>query len=256
MSHGVSFLAALAWAVASIAGLVLGTLVAMYVSLSHTAVARTMAAAAGLLMCAAIVELATPAITTAPSVAIGFASLLAGAAFFSGANAILANRGAGDRKRCGECVVQPTEALSPGSGIAIVLGTAMDAIPEAIVLGVSLRTEESNVTLVLAIALGNIPEALSGTAGMLAAGRSRAWITKLWGTVAAGGVVITLLGYLLAETMTPSVLAILKLIGSGALIALVTETLVPEAVHGSPRYSGVIVTVAFALLFVIAVLAH
>jgi hypothetical protein len=40
------------------------------------------------------------------------------------------------RKRCGECKSQPSEAEMPGSGTSIALGTGLDALPEALVLGV------------------------------------------------------------------------------------------------------------------------
>lgn len=94
-----------------------------------------MALGAGLLLAAAAVELAAEVTRTHPW--IGVAALLAGAATFSAANAWLSRRGAKHRKRCGECVAQSSEADVPNSGLAIAMGTAMDAVPEAIVLGLS-----------------------------------------------------------------------------------------------------------------------
>jgi hypothetical protein len=63
--------------------------------------------------------------------------IVAGAATFSIASAALVT--ATDRKRCGECKPQPSEADAPGSGTSIALGTALDAVPEALILGVTLR---------------------------------------------------------------------------------------------------------------------
>ena len=60
-------------------------------------------------------------------------TLLIGAASFSAGNAWLSAQGAQHRKRFGECVAQPTEAEMPNSGLAIAMGTAMDAVPEALV---------------------------------------------------------------------------------------------------------------------------
>jgi ZIP family zinc transporter len=77
-----------------------------------------------------------------------------------------------NRKRCG-CVLQPSENDVPGSGLAITLGTVMDAVPEGIVLGLSLFTQGVNLPLILAIALGNLPEAISGSVGMLVASRTK-----------------------------------------------------------------------------------
>jgi ZIP family zinc transporter len=66
-------------------------------------------------------------------------SLLLGAAVFSACNALLANFGAAHRKRCGDCIQQPAESQQPGSGVAIALGNAFDAIPEAMALGIAQR---------------------------------------------------------------------------------------------------------------------
>ena len=57
------------------------------------------------------------------------AALLAGAAMFSGINWHLAHRGAKHRKRCGECVAQPSEGQHRGSGTAIAVGPCSTAFP-------------------------------------------------------------------------------------------------------------------------------
>src|ERR671920_2373791 len=106
------------------------------------------------------------------------AGILAGATTFSITNAALVT--ARDRKRCGECKPQPSEADAPGSGSSIAFGTALDAVPEALVLGVTLRAGGPDLALVAALALSNLPEALSGTAGMRLAARSVTYVLSLW----------------------------------------------------------------------------
>ena len=64
-------------------------------------------------------------------------ALLAGAAIFSGTNWFLSRQGAKHRKRCGECTEQATEQEHRGSGAAIALGSVLDGIPEALVIGMS-----------------------------------------------------------------------------------------------------------------------
>ena len=75
---------------------------------------------------------------------------------------------------------QPSEAQVPGSGTSIALGTALDAVPEALVLGVTLRAGGSDLALVIARSLANVPEALSETAGMRLASRSSTYVLILW----------------------------------------------------------------------------
>jgi len=98
---------------------------------------------------------------------------------FSASNALLARFGAAHRKRCGDCVQQPAESQQPGSGVAIALGNGLDAIPEAMVLGIALWDRVVPLALVIASSVGNFPVALSSTAGMRAAGRSYTYIFLL-----------------------------------------------------------------------------
>lgn len=243
------------WGSISVSGIIVGALIGIFAPLTHRTIAATMAVAAGLLLAAATVELAAKAITLTSSLAGGFAALMIGAVGFSWANSVLSSIRAGDRKRCGICVSQPSETSNPGSGNAIALGTAMDAIPEALVLGLTLKTHGPEAALIAAIALGNLPEAISGSAGMQAAGRSVKWILGVWGTVAVGTVVLTGAGFLVAGSLSPSLTAALQLFGAGALIAMVTETIIPEAVHGTPKFAGTVTAVGFAALLLFAVLA-
>lgn len=247
-SVGVS--SAFFWAVVSISGLLVGSLIGIKVPLSHRSIARTMALAAGMLIAAAALELSADAIEEVSSLTVGVSSLIAGALVFSFLNSRLGEAGAGDRKRCGECVAQPEEAASPGSGLAIALGTMIDAIPESLVLGLTLKTSGPELGLILAIALGNLPEAISSSAGMLHAKRKALWIFGLWAGVAIISIALVLLGYFAAGILAPTVVACMQLFGAGALIALVTETLIPEAADGDIRYAGIISALGFAVLLV------
>ena len=104
----------------------------------HHAIAKAMSVGAGLLLAGVSFKVAADAIRIAGPVAAAL-SLLLGAAAFSASNALLARFGAAHRKRCGDCVQQPAESQQPGSGVAIALGNALDAVPEAMVLGIALR---------------------------------------------------------------------------------------------------------------------
>ena len=172
---------------------------------------------------------------------------------FSIANAALAT--AKDRKRCGECKPQLSEAEAPGSGTSIALGTALDAVPEALVLGVTLRVSGPDVALVVALALSNVPEALSGTAGMRLASRSSTYVLSLWSGIALGTAATTALAFYLLGDLGPDLTAILKAFGAGALIAMAAETMIPEAFHNGPRYSGVLAASGFAALILLSEVA-
>src|ERR671913_2077077 len=180
--------AALAWGAVSSVGLVIGAIAGSFFRLPHHAIAMAMSAGAGLLLAGVSLKVAADAIRIAGPAAAAL-SLLLGAAVFSASNALLARFGAAHRKRCGDCIQQPVESEQPGSGVAIALGNALDAVPEAMVLGIALREGVVPLALVVAFSLGNLPEALSSAAGMRAAGRSRRYIVSMWTAIAIGAAV-------------------------------------------------------------------
>jgi ZIP family zinc transporter len=170
---------------------------------------------------------------------------------FSASNALLARFGATHRKRCGECVQQPVESQQPSSGVAIALGNALDAAPEAMVLGIALRDPVVPIVLVFAFSVGNLPEALSSAAGLRIAGRSYTYIFLLWSAIAIGAAVAIGAGYVgfgsLSEAWPPR----LQAFGAGALLAMTAETMIPEAFHNSPRFSGLLAAFGFGLLLLV-----
>src|SRR5688500_10987064 len=127
---------AFCWGLAAASGALVGAILGLITHLRHRAIAAFMSLGAGVLLSAASFKIASEALLLA-GMGLTTGGMIAGAATFSIANAALVN--ARDRKRCGECKPQPSEAEAPGSGTSIALGTALDAVPEALVLGVTLR---------------------------------------------------------------------------------------------------------------------
>ena len=242
--------AALAWGAVSYVGLLVGALAGSFSRIRHHAIAMTMSVGAGLLLAGASLKVAADAIRIAGPVAAALL-MVVGAAVFSTSNALLSRFGAAHRKRCGECVQQPTESQQPGSGVAIAFGNVLDAVPEAIVLGITLRDRVIPFALVFALSVGNFPEALSSAAGMRVAGRSYSYILLVWSAIAIGAAVAIATGYVgfgsLGEAWPPR----LQAFGAGALLAMTAETMIPEAFHNSPRFSGLLAAFGFGLLLLV-----
>ena len=182
---------------AAAAGALVGAILGLITHPPHRAIAAFMSIGAGVLLSAASFRVASEALMLAGA-ASAVAGIVAGAASFSIANAVLVT--ARDRKRCGECKPQPSEIEAPGSGTSIRLGTALDAVPEALVLGATLRAGGPDLALIIALSLANVPEALSGTAGMRLASRSPTYVMILWsGTTFVTAAITALAFYFLSD---------------------------------------------------------
>ena len=99
--------------------------------------------------------------------------------------------------------------------------------------------------------LANVPQGLSSAAGMKAAGPSRRYIFAIWTGIplligaseAAGNLVLGAAG---AEA--PVILAF----AAGAVLAMLTETIIPEAVDDAPPLIGLIAVGGFLASYLLA----
>ena len=250
------WLQAAGWGALSASGLLIGAAGGYYLSLQHTTIARVMTFAAGVLLAVVAVDLVINA-RGAASLRWTVAGLLSGAAVFSSVNWLLSRRGARHRKRCGECVEQPEEGQQPGSGLAIAAGTFLDGVPEGVVLGLSvLHHGAPGAGTVAAFFLGNIPEALSSSAGMRRAGRPARYVFGVWvGIALMISLAAAVAGLVLRDT-GPATRGTVEAFAAGAILALVSETMIPEAFHGSPQFNGLLLVVGFVALLILLVLGH
>lgn len=244
------------WGALAASGLLIGAVCGFYMSLQHTTVARAMTFASGVLLAVVAVDLVINA-RGAASLEWTVAGLLGGATVFSSVNWMLSRRGARDRKRCGECVEQPDEEKQPGSGLAIAAGTFLDGVPEGVVLGLAvLHQGAPGVGTVAAFFLANIPEALSSSAGMRRAGRSAGYVFGVWiGITALISLAAALAGLLLRGTV-PAVQGTFEAFAAGAILALVSETMIPEGFHDSPQFNGLLLVVGFVALLILLAISH
>jgi ZIP family zinc transporter len=100
----------------------------------------------------------------------------------------------------------------------------------------------------VAFSVGNLPLALSSTAGMRAAGRRYGSILLLWTAIAVGATLAVAAGYVAFGALGEVWPARLQAFGAGALLAMTAETMIPEAFHDSPRFSGLLAAFGFGLL--------
>ncbi|HYN37780.1 MAG TPA: hypothetical protein VES39_00845, partial [Rhodospirillales bacterium] len=177
------------------------------------------------------------------------AGFFAGAVVFTAANRLLALCGARHRKRSGERHPSPAEA----GGAAIAVGALIDGIPESIVMGVSLIAGESiSLVVVAAVFLSNIPEGLSSAAGMRHAGRSAGYVFGLWGGIALVCGAASWLGFVAFSGFSSEVIAAVMAVAAGAILAMLVDTMIPEAFEVAHDFAGLITVLGFLVSFVLS----
>lgn len=233
------------WGLLSGSALVLGALLAWFVRIPPRVIAATMAFGSGVLISALSFELMDEAIQRGGYVAtsLGF---LGGASVYTAANIALARWGAKHRKRSGG-------HQDGGGGLAIAVGALLDGIPESIVIGVSLLAGgDVSVVAVVAVFLSNVPEGLSSTAGMKKAGRSASYVFGIWTGIAAVSGLAALAGYSLFSGVSPSIIAGTMAVAAGAILAMVADTMIPEAFEQAHDYAGLITVAGFLAAFLLS----
>jgi zinc transporter, ZIP family len=241
-------LAAGAWGLVGGSALVLGAAITYLAAVPPRIVATVMAFGSGVLISALSFDLMQRAFESGGfgATAAGF---LAGAAVYTAANVYISRRGGHDRKRSGG---QQQDA-SDGSGMAIAVGALRDGIPESIVIGVSLLAGQGVSTVaVAAVFLSNVPEGLSSAAGMRKAGRSAAYVFGVWGGIALASALAALIGYVAFAGVSPAYVAAVNAVAAGAILAMIADTMMPEAFETAHEYAGLVTVAGFLAAFALS----
>jgi len=246
------FAKAACWGLLAGSGLLIGAVVAVALDarLSHRIVAAIMGFGGGVLIAVLSVDLMDSAFDSGP-VAATF-GVLFGATAFSAINWRLAQDGARHRNRCGQCVEQPSEAEHGGSGLAIAVGAVLDGIPESLVLGLSLLDGgRIGLGLVAGFFLSNVPQGLSSTSGMKKAGRSSRYIFGLWTGMLLVSAVAAAAGYLGLGAAVPALPPTILAFAAGGVLAMLAESMIPEAFADAQPFIGLITVVGFLAAFLL-----
>ncbi len=227
------------WGAVGASALVVGALIAYVATPSKKLIAVVMALGAGLLIGSISFELIDEALKQAEVARVGLFTLI-GAATFTLGNWVLDKKGAGDRK-------DAEGAQESGSPLAIVFGSVLDGVPESFVLGLTVLQGGVSVALLIGIVLSNLPEGLSSSSGLRIAGWPKARVVMMWLVVVAVSAVSAALGYVLLDPASGRTGAFAQGFAAGALLAMITDTMLPESYDVEQVSTGALVAIGFAV---------
>lgn len=238
------------WGALSGSALLLGAALAWFVAIPQRVIAAVMAFGSGVLISALSFELMDEAFRTGgfDSTSIGF---LSGAALFTGANIYISQRGAKHRKRSG--MRSDARPAGTDAGLSIAVGALLDGIPESIVIGVSMIAGGTvSWVAVVAIFLSNVPEGLSSSAGMKKSGHSARYVFGLWSAIALVSGISSFIGYTVFAGTSPELIAATQAVAAGAILAMIADTMIPEAFEVAHDFAGLITVAGFLAAFVLS----
>ncbi len=222
--------AAVGWGALSASSLVIGALLGGARDWPDRAVGLVLAFGAGALISAVSFELAGEGARIGGAVALGV-GLAAGALTYWSLSRALARRGG------------KSEA---GTGLA--LGAFLDGLPEQAVLGIGLATGAGvSVSLLVAIFVSNLPEAIGSSSDMEDAGANRSRVLRLWLVVATLCAGASVLGYGLADATSNELKAAIDGFAAGALLVMLADSMIPEAARKAGSTAGLVLALGFAV---------
>ncbi|QNN51896.1 ZIP family metal transporter [Nocardioides mesophilus] len=238
------------WGFVAGAALLVGAALATLLKIPIKVVGLTMAFGSGVLISALAFELTSEAFDRGGGTAV-LAGLAAGSLVFWIGDWWVDQRG-GHRRKNPTGTGGGSSSNGAGAG-ALVLGSLLDGIPESAAIGVSLIGGGSvGVAVVAAVFLSNVPEGLSASAGMKAAGHSHRYIFGVWALVTAMSALAAALGFGLLAGASPLVIAIIQAFAAGAILTMLADTMLPESVEHAGSLVGMVTVVGFAAAFLLS----
>jgi ZIP family zinc transporter len=243
-------LEAFVWGLVGAASLVLGALIVQFHTPRPHALGLVMGFGAGVLLASVSFELVDEAVSVSGglgSTALGF---FAGTLAFFAGDVAIGRYGRYQRRKA----IRPAPA--DASPLSIVLGAALDGIPESAALGLTVLQEGTvGVALLFAVFVSNLPESIAASGGLLQSGWTRVHVTLLWSGITLISGLAAALGYVALDGAGNDAHAFVLAFAGGAILTMLSTTMMPEAYEHAGRAVGLVTTLGFAVAYTINWLA-
>ena len=230
------------WGFVGASALIVAAELAFGIHFSRRVVGLIMAFGVGALISSVAFELMVPALQSAPGWQVALSAAGGSLVFFLGDRAIAKAGGSGRKNPDRE----DDEGEDKDDGLGIVLGTALDGIPESAVLGMSLVGGGGVSTALLAgIWVSNFPESLGSTVNLLKSGWKKGRIRLLWWGMALVSAAAAAIGFVVVNNSDTLTGALVSAFAAGALLTMIADEMAPEAFKRSQIYAGLATTAGF-----------
>lgn len=240
-------LLAAAYGAIAASSLIVGALIALVRTVPKRQLGLIMAFGSGVLISSVAFELVEEAVAVGGQLPMASGLAIGAIVFFVG-NELIDRLGA-------EGMGSVKGPQSPESGLAIVLGAALDGVPESVVLGLTIASGgQTGLAFFAAVFLSNLPEGIAGTAGLQQSGWSASRIIRLWSIVVVASAVAAAVGATLLAGGQGEVHAFILAFAGGAILTMLADTLIPEAFEHAGTEAGLMTTLGFGLAFALSLL--
>lgn len=239
-------LEALGWGFVAASSLLLGAVIGVRVKLGDRPIGLLMGLGAGALIAGVSFELAEDAISAGGFTPLAFGIALGAILFYAG-DRLIERQGHRGRNH------RPRGADAQASGGTLALGALLDGLPEQAAIGIGLAAGGSvGASLVAAVFLSNVPEALSSADAMKKAGRPPSHVLRLWAFVTLVTTLASGIGYAALGDASGNVTALILGVAAGAVLVMLTDAMIPDAVDKGGRTVGLVTCLGFALAVLIS----
>jgi ZIP family zinc transporter len=243
----------LLWGFIASIPLLIGSIIALIVNLPKQVIAIIMAFGSGVLVAALAFSLIEEAFSLSESITSVIIGFVLGGLSYTLANYILNRKSRGSTRHRKKSHGENAGGGKDASGLALLVGSVMDNIPENMALGITLVTGGAvNIVLIAAIFLSNFPEGLSSAQGMKSNGRSKKYIVSLWSIAVVIGTISSVIGFTFLSNTAPSTISIAISFAAGAILVMLAESMIPEAhAEGGSSRIGIATMAGFAIAFIL-----
>ena len=144
-------------------------------------------------------------------------------------------------------IMHAATAQRGGSNVALAiwLGIALDGIPESLIIGSTMEGAAVSMALIGGLFLANFPESMSSAVVMKKQGTSSWYIFGMWFSL----MIMTAVGAAMGNVFiaeTPHYLqALLEGMAAGAMLAMIAQTMLPEAYDHGGWLTGLMTVIGF-----------